>query len=294
MGEWLIAPGPASEELALSVAKELGSNLVDIESRIFPDGEIKIKLNGNISNKNVAIVQSTYPPTDRHLLQLLFIANRLSENCSNVCAVIPYLAYSRQDKAFLEGEVVSLAVISNLLQSVGIRKLVTVDIHSTNGLKHFHFPASNVSAVPLLGEYFRSNFNTTNTISVSPDFGGSSRAEELVQLLGTGSMSLDKSRDRNTGEVSVGELSKNVDGKDIILIDDIISTGASMCKAVDLLKKSGARRIYAACTHPLLLEDSQEKLKEFGVDELVGTNTIPSSVSKIDVSSILASHLNSM
>lgn len=291
---WLIAPGPASRELSISLAKVLSADTINVESRIFPDGESKVTIGNNVYGKNVALIQSTYPPTDRHLFQLLLIAHKLNRSGALVCAVVPYLAYARQDQEFLKGEVVSLATIADLLQSTGVKKLITVDIHSERGLRYFQFPSSSISAIPSIGKYLRSHFKVDNAFSVSPDSGGRLRAQMLAETLSVQFDALSKSRDRKIGEISVGAPSKNVEGKDIILVDDIISTGGSICKAAEKLKELGAKHVYAACSHPLLVGEAEMNLKKAGVEEIIGTNTVPSSVSKVDVAPLLAEHLSSM
>ena len=147
--EWLVAAGPASLDVAAGLASKLGTRLVKIENVDFPDGESKVRILDEARNKSVAIVQSLYPPQDKHFLQLLLIAHKLSEDGADVNAVAPYLAYARQDKEFLPGEIVSLGVISHLLRSVGVRRLVTVDIHSAQGLGLFSIPVYSCSAMPL-------------------------------------------------------------------------------------------------------------------------------------------------
>jgi ribose-phosphate pyrophosphokinase len=293
LAEWVVAPGPASRELASALAKALKVELVDVEGRVFPDGESKVRLRGEVRDRNVILVQSTYPPVDRHLVQLLFLAHRISEEGGMVHAAVPYLAYARQDKEFLKGEVVSLAVVAHLLRSVGVKRLVTVDIHSVEGLGYFSFPAFSTSATPLLARHFEER-RLKDPVAISPDLGGSNRVEAFARLMGIEHLALSKTRDRFTGEVSVRETSLPVDGRDVVLVDDIISTGGSMCRAAELLKRSGARNIYAACTHPLLVGDALERLKAAGIREVVGTNTIPSPVSRIDVSSLLRDYFESM
>ena len=178
--EWLVAAGPASLDIAVGLASKLGAKLAKVESTDFPDGESKVKILDEPRNKSVAVVQSLSPPQDKHLFQLLLIAHKLSEDGADVNAVVPYLAYARQDKEFLRGEVVSLGVISHLLRSVGVRRLVTVDIHSAQGLGLFSIPAYSCSAIPLLAEYVSSNYKLRNPIAVSPDFGSSSRDSTLA------------------------------------------------------------------------------------------------------------------
>jgi ribose-phosphate pyrophosphokinase len=293
LGGWFIAPGPASRELGEGVARRLGLAVLDLELTVFPDGESKIRVKGDVQRASVVVIQSTYPPVDRNLMQLLFIAHKLSELGAEVYAFVPYLAYARQDKEFLKGEVVSIGVVARLMRSAGIKRLDTVDIHSVNALAYFAFPAHSISAVPLLAEYIKSNYRLRDPIAVSPDAGGAARAEAFANLMGAEHIVLKKSRDRVTGEVSVEEAELSVEGRDAVLVDDIISTGGSIEKAATLLYKKGARKVYAACTHPLLVGDALDRLVKAGV-EVIGTNTVPSRVSKVDIAPLCASHLSTI
>ncbi|MGB9659084.1 MAG: ribose-phosphate diphosphokinase [Nitrososphaerales archaeon] len=292
--EWLIASGPASKELAINIARNFGADILHIDSKLFPDGESYFRIINDVRNKRVAIVQSTYPPIDRHISQLLFLAHKLSEDGAEVHAIIPYLAYARQHRAFLQGEVVSLGVFAHLLRSVGVKRVVTVDIHNVEGLGLFSIPAYSVSAIPLLAEYFSKNHVLSEAVAISPDFGGSVRVEAFARILKINHTVLEKVRDRTTGEIIFKDVAKQVQNKDVILVDDIISSGKTMELAAMKLKEWGAKRIFATCTHPLLVEDALDRIKKAGIEEVIGTNTIPSPVSKIDVAPILASYLSTL
>lgn len=294
MDDWLIVPGPASRELAENIGKLLNARLIDVECKIFPDGESKITLSDKVRNQPVILVQSTYPPVDRHLFQTFLLSHKLSEEGAEVHAVVPYLAYARQDKEFLKDEVVSMRVLARLFRAVGARRFVTVDIHSLEGLSNFSIPAYSVSAIPLLAEYIKRNFTLSTPVAASPDFGGSSRVEAFAKILGVEHLVFEKTRNRVTGEVEVNQPDLQVDGRDVVIVDDIISTGGSIQKASTRLKNAGAKRIIAVCTHPVLVGDALQKIRKAGVDEVIGTNTIPSSVSKVDVSSAIVEHFKTL
>lgn len=277
--------GPASSDLADGVAKRLCANLVAAELKIFSDGESKIKM-GRVG-KNCVIVQSTYPPVDTHLMQALMMAIRCADGAGDVCAVIPYLAYARQDRSFLEGEVVSIALVAKLLQSAGVRHVITVDIHSQLAMSHFS-SVQNVSSIPLLAEY-ASRMKLCKPIAVSPDAGGADRAKEFAKHSKTDALALKKSRDRTTGEVTIDEkLDVNVSGRDAILVDDMISSGGSIVKAAELLRKKGAGKVYAMCAHALLIGDAAQKIKAAGVQDIIATNSVPGEYAKVDLSPVIA------
>ncbi len=290
MKQWLVASGPASLDVAAALAAKLGAKLARVDTTDFPDGESKVRIYEETRNKNVIVVQSLHPPTDRHLLQLLLLAHKLSEDGADVSAVIPYLAYARQDREFLKGEVVSLGVLAHLFRSVGIKRVVTVDIHSAQGLGLFSIPAYSCSAIPLLAEYVSKNYTLKNPIAVSPDFGSSERVEAFAAVLKSEYVSFKKTRDRLTGEVITEDKNLDIAGRDAVIIDDMISTGTSVAKCAQLLKKDGAKKVIAACAHALLVGAAVEKMKAAGVDELIASNTIPGKYSKVDVAPLIASY----
>jgi ribose-phosphate pyrophosphokinase len=287
-----VIAGPASPDLADKVAKRLGAQLVAAELRVFSDGESKIKI-GRVG-KNCVVVQSTHPPADRHLMQALMMARKCADDgARDVCAVIPYLAYARQDRAFLEGEVVSIALVARLLEAAGVRHVITVDIHSQLAMSHFA-SVQNVSSISLMADYAASKMKLHRPIVVSPDAGGADRAEEFARRLKTDVVALKKSRDRATGEVTVDEkIDADVSGRDAILVDDMISSGGSIVKAAEMLRKKGAGKVYAICAHALLIGDAAQKIKAAGVHDIIATNSVPGEYAKVDLSPAIADALRS-
>ena len=256
---------------------------------MFSDGESKTKIEK--PGRNCAIVQSTYPPPDTHLMQALLMAYKCADG-ANVCAVIPYLAYARQDRAFLEDEVISIALVAKLLVAAGVRHVVTVDIHSKLAMSHFG-SIENISSIPLLAEY-ASKMKLKRPISVSPDVGGAERAKEFARQLKIDSIALKKSRDRTTGEIAIEEkLEFDVSGRDAILVDDMISSGGSIVKAAQVLRKNGVGKVYAMCAHALLIGDAAQKIKAAGVHDIIATNSVPGEYSKVDLSPAIAQALKS-
>jgi ribose-phosphate pyrophosphokinase len=286
-----VIAGPASADLAEKIAKRLGAQLVPAELRVFSDGESKIRMGKG--GKNCVIVQSTHPPVDTHLIQAMMMAKKCADDgARDVCAVIPYLAYARQDRAFLEGEVVSIALVAKLLEAAGVKHVVTVDIHSQLAMSHFA-SVQNVSSIPLLADY-ATKMKLHRTIVVSPDAGGANRAKEFAQRLKTDMVTLKKSRDRTTGEVTVDEkLDADVSDREAILVDDMISSGGSIVKAAELLRKKGAGKVYAMCAHALLIGDAAQKIKSAGVQDIIATNSVPGECSNVDLSPAIAEALKS-
>ena len=286
-----VVAGPGSFDLAKNIAKRLGARLTMASLRIFSDGESNIKL-GKVG-KNCVIVQSTHPPTDTHLIQLLMMAKKCTDDgAQHLCAVIPYLGYARQDRAFLEGEVVSIGLVAKLFETTGIEHIITVDIHSQLAMSYFA-SIQNVSSVPLLADY-ASKMKLRDPIAVSPDAGGTNRAKEFARQLDIDVIVLKKSRHRVTGEVTVDEkLYTDISKRDAIVIDDIISSGGSIIKAAQVLHKKGVGKIYAMCSHALLIRDAAQKIKSAGVQEIISTNSVPGEYSKVEISPEIASALRS-
>jgi len=294
VAEKLVLAGPASEELGRSLSEKLGLPMLAAEFRVFADGESKFTLHEKVEGKSVFVVQSTYDPVDQHIFQLLLASHQLSEAGAKVTAVVPYLAYARQDKEFLPGEGVTLGVIAHLMRSMGVRRLVTVDIHSAEGLALFSFPTYSVSAIPNLVGYVKAEMDLKNPVVMSPDFGGSKRTEAFAQLYGAKFLQLTKTRDRATGGVSMKESTLEVADRDVIIVDDIISQGDTVKAAADAVFKQGAKRVLAVCVHGLFVADALQKLEKAAVEPIVCTNTVPSRFSKVDVCEALASHLGTL
>jgi ribose-phosphate pyrophosphokinase len=278
-------------DLADKIARRLGAPLAMASLRIFSDGESSIKL-GRVG-KNCVIIQSTNPPTDTHLIQLLMLAKKCTDDgAQDVCAVVPYLGYARQDRAFLEGEVVSISLVAKLFESVGLKHIITVDIHSELAMSYFA-SIQNVSSIPLLADY-ASKMRLHDPIAVSPDAGGTNRAKEFARHLDIDVLVLKKSRHKVTGDVTIEErLDIDISKRDAIVIDDIISSGGSLIKAAEVLKKKGAGKIYAMCAHALLINDAAQKIKSAGVEDIVSTNSVPSQYAKVDLSPEIALALKS-
>lgn len=286
MVKFTVIGGGASKDLAKRLARRLKAVYIETETKIFPDGESKITLRKIPKKSIILVVQSTYPPVDTNLLQVLSIISQVRKISSRTFAIMPYMGYARQDKQFLSGEVITMSVVAKMLQSAGAKKVIVVDIHSDTALNHFNIPTENVSAVPELANYFK-KLNLKNPLVVSPDMGGSSRSKKFASLLKTDFIVLKKHRDRKTGRVSIQTAKVDVQGKDLIIVDDIISTGGSVIKAAQFLKKQKCKRVFVACTHGLLVDDAEKKIRKAGVSRIISTNTIPGNTSKVDVSGIL-------
>mgnify|MGYP003321739598 FL=1 len=280
----------SSQDLAKRIARRLKAVYVKTESRVFPDGESKITIKKIPRQSIVLVVQSTFPPVDTNLLHLLSVISKVRKYSSKIYAVMPYIGYARQDREFLEGEIITISVIGQMLRTVGTKKVITIDIHSTKALKELKMSSENVTAVFELVKYFK-KLRITNPLVVSPDSGGKQRAKEFANLLGTDFLYLEKNRNKKTGQVNILTSKVSVKNRNIILVDDMISTGGSIVKATQFLKKQKCKRVFVACTHALLVNDAAKKIKKAGVAQIVSTNTIPGESAKVDVSRVIADAL---
>ena len=285
--KFAVIAGSASKDLGKRIARRLKAPYVEAKTRVFPDGESKITFGRIPKNSVILVVQSTYPPVDTNLLQALSIISQARKVSSKIYAIIPYMGYARQDRQFLSGEVVTMSIVARMLRSAGAKKIVVVDIHSKIALNHFKIPKENISAIPELAKYFK-RMKLKDALVVSPDMGGALRAKRFASLINTDFIALKKSRNRKTGKVVIQSSKVDVRGKDLILVDDIISTGGSIVKAAQFLKKQKCKRVFVACTHGLFVEDAEKKIKNAGVSRIISTNTIPRNTSKVDISGVIA------
>lgn len=286
-----IVLGPASRELGEKIAELASLDTVRVAYKTFPDGESYVRLESPVQDEHVVIVQTTSAPQDSRLMQLAFLAGASKRNgACKVTAVVPYLGYARQDRMFLEGEGVSIETVACMLNAAGVDALFTVNIHAESVLKEFPFPAKTLSAIPLLAEYFvRKGYG--RAFALAPDKGAMHIAEQAQSVLGGGAGHLDKKRDRYSGQTKqIGE-GLDVNEKTVIIFDDIISTGGTIAGAAEILRDLGAARIFTACVHPVLMGDAKKRILDAGVKEIVGTDSVPSNVSKVSLAPLIAKAL---
>ena len=285
--------GPASTQLGQKIAEMLKAEAVNVAFKTFPDGENYVRLEGRVQDEEVAIVQTTSPPQDTRLVQLALMADAAKRNgAGKVAAVVPYLAYARQDTMFLHGEAISAQAVARMLSAAGVERLLTVNVHQEKVLTHFPFPAKSVSAVPLLAEYFIKR-GLKKAFALSPDKGAIYIAEEARKVLGGECGYLEKNRDRHTGQVTIRRKTFDIRGHPVIIFDDIISSGGTIVSAANILKELKPQRICVACVHPLLIGEAERNILNAGVDEIIGTDSVPSSVSKVSLAPILSRALAS-
>jgi ribose-phosphate pyrophosphokinase len=287
----IILPGPACKDLAKRIALELEVKLVPVFSKKFPDGESCIRVEGDVKNEDVAIIQTTSPPQDERLMQLFLVtAAAKDQGAKKITAVIPYFAYCRQDRVFIPGEAFSAKIVVDVLNACGVSKIITVNAHSSAALEAFSIPVKDVSAIPLLAEHFRDQ-GFKDAVSLSMGKKGLNAAREAAAILKGPFNYIPTQRDRKTGKVTIEKIPLNVKKEVAILFDDIISSGGTMKKAVAHVKEQGATEVYAACVHPLLIGNALEQILEHGADGVVGTDSVSSPVSLVSIAPIIAQAL---
>lgn len=291
MATFTVLGGTASKILAKKIAQKLKAQYLDVNLKVFPDGECKITLDTKPTKGKIVVVQSTYPPVDTHLIQAFLLISKAREINSEVIAVIPYMGYAKQDKEFLRGEIITISVVAKLFKAMGASKIIVVDIHDAAELKYFKPQTKNLSAISELAKYFKS-LKLKEPIVVSPDLFWGTKAKEFSKILNAPSFALNKQRDRRTGKLTIRSGRPKIKkGCDLIFLDDMISTGNSIVQAIKFLRKNNFRKIYVACTHAVLAGDAEKKILKAGAHKIISTNTIPGKFGIVDLSEIIAKEI---
>ena len=271
--------GNANMELAEEICRCLGEELGQSEISRFQDGEIRARIHESVRGAEVFLVQPCNSPSDSHLMELLIMIDAMRRaSAREICAVVPYYPYARQDRKTQPRDPITAKLIANLLTAAGADRVVTMDLHAGQIQGFFDIPVDNLRALPIITEYLLTK-NLENVIVVSPDVGGVVRARELADRLNCQIAIVDKRRPQpNVAEVM--NIVGNVEGKTAIIIDDLIDTGGTIVKASEALIKQGAKEVYACCTHPVFSGNAPEILQASPIKEIVVTNTIHLSIEK--------------
>jgi ribose-phosphate pyrophosphokinase len=284
----LIIPGTRGI-LAYSISKQTGMQLGYAELEKLPDGEKYVRIPESVSGKDILIVNSFAHHPDELILETLFLIDTFKElGAREISGIFPYFPYSRLSRKFIRGEAATLKTVAKLFKAAGLKKMYVVDFHIHNDLNElFQFEVVNVTAMHLLSKYVMDNFKIDSPYVVGADQVASYWASIVAGELNT-EFSLMRKIRIDAENVVIDSVPENVLNKDVILVDDIISTGGTIIQAVKALKSAGARRIYAICTHPVLSNQALQLIYQSGVDGVVGTDTVLSPVSHVSVSGLLS------
>ncbi|MCL7412982.1 MAG: ribose-phosphate diphosphokinase [ANME-2 cluster archaeon] len=278
--------GPSSQLLASRVASALGCELAVCEFKRFPDHEMYIRIMDDIGPEAV-IVQST--ATDSDYVALLQLIDACS-TAARVHVVIPYMGYARQDKVFNRGEALSARAMARTIEAENV---ITVNIHETSVLDHFQCNTVNIDAAPLMGQYIRDMDHFHDPVLLAPDAGAKGLAASAAEELGIDCDHLEKKR-LSGDTVRVAPKNLDVKDRDVVILDDIVSTGGTMAEAVRMLREQGAADVYVACIHPVLAGNAILKLCSSGVADVISTDTIEKAVSRVSVAPLLAKTINEL
>jgi ribose-phosphate pyrophosphokinase len=274
----MVFTGNANPELAQKVASRLYLSLGKADVGKFSDGEVAVELNENVRGKDVFVLQSTCAPTNDNLMELIVMIDALRRaSASRITAVVPYFGYARQDRRVRSSRVpISAKVVADMMVTVGVDRVLTVDLHAEQIQGFFACPVDNVYGSPVLNDDIQA-CSYENLMVVSPDIGGVVRARAIAKQLDDADLAIIDKRRAKANESQVMNLIGEVDGRTCLLVDDMVDTAGTLCKAADALKERGATKVVAYCTHAVLSGSALENLRTSQLDELVVTDTIPLS-----------------
>lgn len=278
MPDMKLFAGNATPELARKIADRLYIKLGDADVGRFSDGEISVQINENVRGSDVFIIQSTCAPTNDNLMELIVMVDALRRaSAGRITAVIPYFGYARQDRRVRSARVpITAKVVADFLSSVGVDRVLTVDLHAEQIQGFFDVPVDNVFGSPVILEHMKMQ-TWDSPVMVSPDIGGVVRARAMAKLMNDADLAIIDKRRPKANESQVMHIIGDVNGRDCVMVDDMIDTGGTLCKAAEALKKNGAKRVFAYATHPVFSGNAYENLKNSVIDQVVVTDSIPLS-----------------
>ena len=266
--------GNANPELAKKIADHVGVELVDTFVGRFNNGETQVMINRSIRGKDIFIVNPTSQPVNDNLMDLLIMADACKRaSAHSITAVVPYYAYARQDRKTRGREPISAKLVANLIVAAGMTSVLTVDLHAGQIQGFFDIPVDHLRAAPIFADYFNAQNFGEDLVVVSPDLGGVTRARKLADYVKAPIAIIEKRRPR-PGEAEVMSIIGDVKGKVTLMIDDIVDTAGSLCEGAKALKRLGAKKVIAACTHAVLSKNAVEKINNSDIEQLVTTDTI--------------------
>jgi ribose-phosphate pyrophosphokinase len=293
----MIFSGNASQQLTAQVAGHLNLPIGKAYVGRFSDGETTVEIQDNVRGRDVFIVQSTCAPSNDNLMELILLADALRRaSAAKITAVVPYFGYARQDRRVRSARVpITAKIVADMMASVGISRLVTVDLHADQIQGFFYMPVDNLYSTPIMIEDMHQRYNNDNAMIVSPDVGGVVRARAIAKHFASGTdlAIIDKRRPR-ANEAQVMHIIGDVEGRDCIIVDDIVDTASTLCRAVEALKNHGASKVAAYVTHPVLSGKAIDNINHSMLDEIVVTDTIPLQQDALNCSRIRSISLSHM
>lgn len=275
IGNFCLMTGNANPELAQKIAEHMGVKIFDTFVGRFNNGESQVMISDSIRGKDIFIIQPTSQPVNDNLMDLLIMADACKRaSAHSITAVVPYYAYARQDRKTRGREPISAKLVANLMVAAGMTRVITVDLHAGQIQGFFDIPVDHLKAAPVLADYFHEQDFGNDLTVVSPDLGGVTRARELADYLKAPIAIIEKRRPR-PGEAEVMSIIGDVNGKIALMVDDIVDTAGSLCEGAKALKRLGAKKVIAACTHAVLSKNAVEKIDNSEIGQLVITDTIP-------------------
>ena len=269
-----IFAGSASLELATKIAEGLGISLGDMEVEHFADGEFSVYYKDSIRGKDVFLVQSTYPSSDNMMELLLMIDAAKRASAHYIAAVLPYFGWARQDRKDKPRVSLGAKLMADLLGTAGVTRLITMDLHADQIQGFFNVPVDHLYASTVFIDYLRKTSDLDRTVVATPDVGGAKRANSYAKFLGVPMVICHKSRAK-ANEVAEMTIIGDVTGKDVILVDDIVDTAGTICKAADLMMRNGARSVRAIASHAVLSDPATERIEASSLTEMIFTDSIP-------------------
>jgi ribose-phosphate pyrophosphokinase len=269
-----IFSGNSNKKLAEDICTKLGIALGKANVATFSDGETRVEINENVRGMDVFIIQSTCPPVNDHVMELLILVDAMKRaSADRVTAVIPYYGYARQDRKVAPRAPISAKLVADLITAAGANRVLSVDLHAGQIQGFFNIPVDNLFATPILLKYMMSNF-ANNLVIVSPDTGGVERARAFAKRLDATLAIIDKRRE-GPNESQVMNIIGNVKGKRVIILDDMIDTAGTMVQAAAALESEGATEVVACCTHAVLSGPAIDRIDDSNIKEIIVTDTIP-------------------
>ena len=269
-----IFAGSASLDLAEKIAEALGMNLGDMQVEHFADGEFSVYYKDSIRGKDVILVQSTYPSSDNLMELLLMVDAAKRASAHYIAAVIPYFGWARQDRKDKPRVSIGAKLMADLLSTAGVTRVITMDLHADQIQGFFNVPVDHLYASMVFIDYLRKTSDLENTVIATPDVGGAKRANSYAKFLGVPMVICHKSRAK-ANEVAEMTIIGDVTGKDVILVDDIVDTAGTICKAADLMMSNGARSVRAVASHAVLSDPATERIDASSLKEMIFTDSIP-------------------